>query len=979
MSFRALSRNLGLFFFLAGLVLSLAIFVPSGALAATEVAGLYTTDQTWTLAGSPYVVVRDPMMHGVGVGGGATLTIEPGVVVKFQSAAQLLTGTGKIIANGAPEAPIIFTSFLDDFAGGDTNGDATSTTPFLGDWLRLSLGNDSDSFSYVQVRYGQKCININHASVAIRNSLVEKCGNGLDINAAGPNLVITGNTIRDNYTGLLFLSSEGAGFSNNNIYQNALQFGAENLTPLLQAQARDNWWGDPNGPCLPANHSDCTGFGDKITEGFIVESFLTEAVTDPFAPPPPATEPPLPGQVPQGGSSGQPPVPSPKILKFEAEPAVIKEGENARVVLRWESEGAEYARIEAVGPVGISSSLVVRPEQTTTYRLVIMGPRGEVSAETTVEVLARDPVVVIPGILGSMKNPFTGKWELDPILGVYHGLVDGLKAAGYEEGQTLFPFPYDWRRDNRETAADLGQKIDEILRICGCQKVDVVAHSMGGLVTRWYIQNIRSDTIDQIIFLGTPHLGAPKAYLAWEAGEMGPAPENLLLEKMLALEALVNGHSNVVKYIHEKIISIQQLLPIFEYLTSYKVIDLYEYGRCAEGLFTCNPFLEELRGQKLENGRAYNLINDGASTYRAFIIGDQNQGPEWIHGKPLDYPKPDGMVFGSGDGTVPVNSADEITDQIIKIQAEHKDLPYYSQSEIMKILLNKGVPLVGRPPGIKILLVSIKSPADITITDPTGKSFGAGVGAEGNVYYSGEEDPEFMTIADPAEGEYEIILTGTGEGKFELEAAILGDDLEISKTFAGEIIPNKQYKFMVSYEGQGESKLDLIQKDIEPPVSELMIRGEKLGEAYLEGAFAEISAQDHLSAVSKILYSLDLGQNWQEYTGKIDLSKPKTYEIYYRAFDGAGNEETAKFAVVKVIERPVPVKIENPPLSESISAPLPQEQSATSSEEVLGAFDQTEPEKEAVAEKNDYLLSILLSASVFTMFFIIIYLRKQKE
>jgi len=58
------------------------------ASAATEVGGLFDTDQFWVATASPYIIkkgVPNLNFDGVGMAGGATLTIDPGVVVKFEA------------------------------------------------------------------------------------------------------------------------------------------------------------------------------------------------------------------------------------------------------------------------------------------------------------------------------------------------------------------------------------------------------------------------------------------------------------------------------------------------------------------------------------------------------------------------------------------------------------------------------------------------------------------------------------------------------------------------------------------------------------------------------------------------------------------------------------------------------------------------------------------------------------------------------
>ncbi len=93
----------------------LLLFLCQGfLLGQTNVSGIISSNTTWTLAGSPYIVVGD-----VQVPAGVTLTVEPGVVVKYSGAFQIFV-KGAIIANGTANQNITFTSSVANQSSGAT-------------------------------------------------------------------------------------------------------------------------------------------------------------------------------------------------------------------------------------------------------------------------------------------------------------------------------------------------------------------------------------------------------------------------------------------------------------------------------------------------------------------------------------------------------------------------------------------------------------------------------------------------------------------------------------------------------------------------------------------------------------------------------------------------------------------------------------------------------------------------------------------
>ena len=95
--------------------------------------------------------------NSVTVASGATLTLQPGTILKFATGCQF-TVNGTLDAKGSRAAPIVFTSLKDDEHGGDGNGDGDATAPQPGDWYQIKVAGKAD-FDHCSVLYASSTEN----------------------------------------------------------------------------------------------------------------------------------------------------------------------------------------------------------------------------------------------------------------------------------------------------------------------------------------------------------------------------------------------------------------------------------------------------------------------------------------------------------------------------------------------------------------------------------------------------------------------------------------------------------------------------------------------------------------------------------------------------------------------------------------------------------------------------------------------------
>lgn len=509
-----------------------------------------------------------------------------------------------------------------------------------------------------------------------------------------------------------------------------------------------------------------------------------------------------------------------------------------------------------------------------------------------------------------------------PVFKYFSTILNALSSIGYQENTDLFVFPYDWRVDNKMTSEILNKKINEITGSSGT-KVDVVAHSMGGLIAKQYIHNHSSSKIDHLIFMGTPHLGAPKSAKSLIFGDdMGVR---------FGVSFLNEGE---VKKITQNMPAVYQLLPSKEYVNqagSYLTDWFTKLDFTRSKNFLQNTF--DLNGGLLDNGENFHDDLDsvslgGSSTKTYNLAGCKTATLKEIRKTPLKY----FGSFGSGDETVPLQSADpqnlSAIDFYVK-EAEHSKMP--SQDNVIEMveqILTGAVDVSNLPQNVTTnkeecrlvgTSVMLNSPLHLHIYD----SFGNHVGptASGTIEYSipgvTYEMMDHTKLAFLPDGrQYTVKLEAYATGTFDLRIATIDNDETTRTVYYGGIptlakswgefnvaslYGDIDFEFDVDGNGNFEmipvtSVLDSAESaDYTPPTTSISITGTAGNDGwYRSKVKVSFVPSDDLSGVLKIQYSLDDGMSWKIYNGQFEIQDEGTTTIIYKSVDRAGNEEGEK-------------------------------------------------------------------------------------
>ncbi len=91
----------------------------------------------------------------------------------------------------------------------------------------------------------------------------------------------------------------------------------------------------------------------------------------------------------------------------------------------------------------------------------------------------------------------------------YDSLIKSILTWGYKPNFDFWIFPYDWRQSNRISGHLLARFIEEKTE-GKCDGVDIISHSMGGIIAR--VASLSGAPIRRAAYIACPHLGSPLAY-----------------------------------------------------------------------------------------------------------------------------------------------------------------------------------------------------------------------------------------------------------------------------------------------------------------------------------------------------------------------------------------------------------------------------------------------------------------------------------
>jgi triacylglycerol esterase/lipase EstA (alpha/beta hydrolase family) len=259
--------------------------------------------------------------------------------------------------------------------------------------------------------------------------------------------------------------------------------------------------------------------------------------------------------------------------------------------------------------------------------------------------------------------------------------------------RNVYFFSYDWRLSCEDNAKLLKNFIDGL----GSPKVDLVCHSMGGLVaSSYYKQNTGSHKINRIVTLATPYEGSPKV-LNIVLNKYGQITSTPYFEQWFSL------YGTLIKEVKASFRGVAELTPTMNYysypngvmqrfrwpfnLGEARNISYDEYYKLLLDIFgSGNAQMAGWFQKSLHGDGGYNALLDFEGAYFGVGVGQKTILAVKFDRSDAAIPLTGGLIYDDnepeqGDGTVPYISATMMGrveslpgDRFRKYNSQHTDI-----------------------------------------------------------------------------------------------------------------------------------------------------------------------------------------------------------------------------------------------------------------------------------------------------------------
>lgn len=300
-------------------------------------------------------------------------------------------------------------------------------------------------------------------------------------------------------------------------------------------------------------------------------------------------------------------------------------------------------------------------------------PTPTLTPSPTPTPIPKNKIIILPG-LGTSWNEQAivygqsvddDQWRMTPFVKNYDGLVELLEENGLVEGGDFFVWNYDWRRPISEIVDRFDVFINE--NIESGEKVDLIGHSLGGVVARvWTQEHLGENKVGKVIDFGAPNEGSLKAYEVWSGGKISKVSDVGSLAMQVALTLISGGPVTDLGKVRSYAPILKDLLPTNNYaIKNGRTISI-------SNMESINDYLITKNNNFNNNLPLKSVVGVGISTPAWVKLSNRSVYEKvlglWSDGKPVSY------IYDSGDGTVLESSASFGTNELINLDSNHKDL-----------------------------------------------------------------------------------------------------------------------------------------------------------------------------------------------------------------------------------------------------------------------------------------------------------------